>query len=68
MHKRWSIKALKAGKFILCEKPIAANENTMEMKQVADETSLLLMEGFHNLYHPISRWIKEILDSQNSEQ
>lgn len=65
MHKEWSIKALKAGKSVLCEKPIAANaENAMEMKQVADETGLLLMEGFHNLYHPISRWIKEIFDSQ----
>jgi predicted dehydrogenase len=53
LHGRWTIPALRAGKHVLCEKPIAANATeAAEMKQVADETGLVLMEAFHWRYHP----------------
>lgn len=64
LHAEWSMRALRAGKHVLCEKPIAANaEEARQMAQVADETGLLLMEAFHNLYHPLVKRMKEIVDS-----
>lgn len=64
LHAEWSIKALRAGKHVLCEKPIAANaEEAKLMAATAAETGLVLMEAFHNLYHPLIRRMKEIVDS-----
>jgi predicted dehydrogenase len=65
LHMEWSIRALRAGKNVLCEKPIASNaEDAIRMKQVSDETGLLLTEAFHNLYHPATLRIKEIIDNK----
>lgn len=64
LHAEWSIKAMRAGKHVLCEKPIASNaQEAQAMAKVADETGLVLMEAFHNLYHPIVQRMKEIIDN-----
>jgi predicted dehydrogenase len=61
MHAEWSIRALKAGKHVLCEKPMASNAaEARRMKDVADETGLTLVEAFHYRYHPIANQLKEI--------
>ncbi len=58
----WSIRALRAGKHVLCEKPIAANaDEAAQMAQVADETSLLLGEAFHYRYHPLADRIRTVI-------
>lgn len=42
-HKQWSIAALKAGKHVLCEKPIAMDaEEAAEMVAVAEQTGRIL--------------------------
>ncbi|MBW6425067.1 Gfo/Idh/MocA family oxidoreductase [Rhizobium sp. XQZ8] len=52
-HKEWSIAALKAGKHVLCEKPIAMDaEEAEEMVAEADRAGRILMEAFHDRYHP----------------
>jgi len=54
LHAEWTIKALRAGKHVLCEKPFASNaEESAEMVRVADETGLVLGEAFHHRYHPL---------------
>lgn len=64
MHHEWTIKALRAGKHVLCEKSLAANaREAREMAAVAKETGLVLMDAFHYRYHPVFLRAKEICDS-----
>lgn len=62
MHREWAIAALRAGKHVLCEKPIAANASEAEeMAAAADATGLVLAEAFHYRYHPLAARISGLL-------
>jgi predicted dehydrogenase len=54
LHVPWSIKALQAGKHVLCEKPIAMT--TVEAQSLVDEAKrhphLKVMEAFMYRFHP----------------
>lgn len=64
LHCEWTIRALRAGKHVLCEKPIASNaREAEEMARGADQAGRVLMEAFHYRYHPLARRVKEILES-----
>jgi predicted dehydrogenase len=62
LHGEWTMRALREGKHVLCEKPMAANAAEAErMAQVAQETGRLLVEAFHYRYHPLAARMKEIV-------
>ncbi|MXW54716.1 MAG: Gfo/Idh/MocA family oxidoreductase [Gammaproteobacteria bacterium] len=64
LHHEYSIKALRAGKHVLCEKSFSMNaDEAREMAQVAEETGLVLIEAFHYRYHPVFLTAIEIFDS-----
>jgi len=64
LHIPWSIKAMKAGKHVLCEKPIAMNAQELkEAIKVSESTGKLLMEASWNRWHPRTARIKELVDS-----
>ena len=63
-HYEWTIKALKAGKHVLCEKSLACNaEEAEEMSALAKENELVLMDAFHYRYHPLFSRVKDIYRS-----
>lgn len=64
LHCQWTIAALRAGKHVLCEKPLASNATeAAKMAKVADETGMILGEAFHYRYHPLADRVREIIDS-----
>jgi predicted dehydrogenase len=63
LHCTWTLAALKAGKHVLCEKPLASNTAEAErMAQTAADTGRILVEAFHYRYHPLAARMKAIVD------
>jgi predicted dehydrogenase len=63
-HHEWTIKALVAGKHVLCEKSLASNTaEAQEMADVAAKTGRVLMDAFHYRYHPLFIRAKQLVDS-----
>ncbi|MHA7898246.1 MAG: Gfo/Idh/MocA family protein [Henriciella sp.] len=53
LHAEWTIKALDAGKHVLCEKPFAMNaQEAQAMLAAAERSGKRLIEAFHYRYHP----------------
>jgi predicted dehydrogenase len=64
LHHPWTLKALKTGKHVLCEKPLACKAHeAQEMADVAKDLGVLLMEAFMYRFHPRSKRIKEMVAS-----
>ncbi len=64
IHCEWVIKALKAHKHVLCEKPIAMNESELKrMFAAARENGVILMEAYAYLHSPYVEALKKIVKS-----
>lgn len=64
MHHEWTIKALVAGKHVLCEKPFAMNiDQAIEMFDVAQRCGKVLMEAFMYRTHPLTHAVIAAVDS-----
>ena len=64
MHVDWTIRAIKSGKHVLCEKPIAMRAKEIdELIKLRNTTGLLVAEAYMIVHHP--QWIKakEIVQS-----
>ena len=64
LHCEWTVRALKAKKHVLCEKPLAVSETqAQEMFRSAEENGVLLMEAFAYLHSPFVQAVKAELDA-----
>ncbi|MBX9656380.1 Gfo/Idh/MocA family oxidoreductase, partial [bacterium] len=64
LHCEWSIRAMEAGKHVLCEKPIASNaDEAARMADIAQSKGVLIAEAMHSRYHAFPDRIAEILKS-----
>lgn len=65
LHVYWTMKALEAGKHVLCEKPIGMN--TEEAQALANATrkfpGLKVMEAFMYRFHPQWQKVRELIKS-----
>lgn len=64
LHSSWTVKALHAGKHVLCEKPLASNaEEAVSMVDAAERSGKILVEAVHYRYHPLAHRVHEIVSS-----
>jgi len=62
LHHAMALKALRSGRHVLVEKPLAAStKQCEELLEAADDKGLILMVGHTFIYSPTVRKIKEII-------
>ncbi len=62
-HKDMVIRCLKAGKNVLCEKPLGVNaKEVREMLDAAKDSNCLLMEAMWTLFFPSMQKVKQMID------
>jgi predicted dehydrogenase len=53
LHKVWALRAIEAGKHVLCEKPLALNlTEAREMFEAAAKNNVMLLEAFPYMFQP----------------
>jgi predicted dehydrogenase len=61
-HGPWTLKAIAAGKHVLCEKPFASNAAQAEqVAAAASAAGLVVMEAMHYRYHPLIHRLRELV-------
>jgi predicted dehydrogenase len=64
LHGPWNLAAVAAGKHVLTEKPSASNAaEAAEVREAVGEAGTVFMEGFHYLFHPVTRRLHALLES-----
>ena len=67
LHMEWAIKAAEAGKHILCEKPLAMNEEQVKkMFAAAKSNHVLLEEAYAYRHAQLAQRVKEIIAAARS--
>jgi xylose dehydrogenase (NAD/NADP) len=64
LHAEWTIRALRAGKHVLCEKPLTVVVDEVDaIIAAAQETGKIVTEAFMYRHHPQTMKVKELIDN-----
>ena len=62
LHAPWTLRAIAAGKHVLCEKPFASNApEAVSVAAAARRSALVVMEAMHYRYHPLVRRMASLI-------
>jgi D-xylose 1-dehydrogenase (NADP+, D-xylono-1,5-lactone-forming) len=62
LHALWTIRALHAGKHVLCEKPLCLSHSEMEqIMRACDDTGRVVMEAFMYIHHPQTAYFRQLI-------
>src|SRR5215203_4907826 len=62
LHVEWTVRAVEAGKYVLCEKPIALDvEGVDRIASTVTRTGCAAAEGFMYRHHPLTHAVQEIV-------
>jgi xylose dehydrogenase (NAD/NADP) len=65
LHIEWTVRALEAGKHVLCEKPLSRRPEEVErVFDLAEREGRLLMEAFMYRHNPQTRRLTELLQDE----
>lgn len=63
LHAEWTIRAARAGKHVLCEKPLALSVAEVDaVEAAARESGVVVAEGFMYRHHPQTLKVKELVE------
>ncbi len=66
LHAKIAVDALKAGKAVFVEKPMALNNNELlELKEIIEKTKIPYMVGFNRRFSPYSLSVKKLISARN---
>ena len=64
LHHEWTLKAVRAGKHVLLEKPIASNaQQARELQEASYASNKIILEAFHWRLHPAAHAVKQLVES-----
>ena len=64
LHAEWTLRAIAAGKHVLCEKPFTSNAaEAKSVADAADAAGVVVMGAFHYRYHPLAERKRSISHS-----
>jgi D-xylose 1-dehydrogenase (NADP+, D-xylono-1,5-lactone-forming) len=65
LHGVWTVRAIQAGKHVLCEKPLVTTlEDLDAIEQAVQEHNVTVFEAFAYLHHPQTLKLKELIASK----
>ena len=64
LHAEWTVRALQAGKHVLCEKPLVLTLDEMrQVEEAAQSSGKVAAEAFMYRHHPLTHAVQEIVAS-----